>query len=385
MRNGFRIIDTDTHVGPNVETLQKYAGPVLQSRWSELEPYYMKASEGHQLSINPIPYRRQLGRAGTHEEGEGAGASAKLRSTVTFLYEEDPQPEVQNENAEGRLQDMDREGVDVHLIIPAPFATAVSAFDNELAIEIYSAYHRYLESYCSTDTDRLKASLFVPAADPEWSATEIKRWAGEAWVAAVTPVLPEGLPVDDPSLHPIWRAMDEADLGILHHSFFYEPPYFPGYRDVWGNIAVARTAAHPWGAQRLLAYLLLSGLLDQYPNLRIGFAECSAGWLPGWITRLEFQAWYLQRALPEREQSPLEYCQNDRVFCGIEPYEGQGIAESIVNVIGDGCLMYQSDYPHGQCLFPSTPESYLEWGDSLGDKVMTRIFSENAARYMRMT
>ena len=40
----------------------------------------------------------------------------------------------------------------------------------------------------------------------------------------------------------------------LYHSFFYEPPYFPGYRDVWGNLAVARTAAHPWGAQRILAY-----------------------------------------------------------------------------------------------------------------------------------
>jgi len=24
--------------------------------------------------------------------------------------------------------------------------------------------------------------------------------------------------------------------------FFYEPPYFPGYRDVWGHVAVARTA-----------------------------------------------------------------------------------------------------------------------------------------------
>ena len=59
----------------------------------------------------------------------------------------------------------------------------------------------------------------------------------------------------------------------------------PGYRDIWGNVVIARAAAHPWGAQRLLAYLTLSGLFDRFPNLRIGFAECSAGWLPAWRAR----------------------------------------------------------------------------------------------------
>ena len=111
-------------------------------------------------------------------------------------------------------------------------------------------------------------------------------------------MLPEGLPVDDPDLHPIWAAMGDADLPLLHHSFFYEPPYFPGYRDVWGHVALARAAAHPWGAQRLLGYVILSGLLDQFPNLRIGFAECSGGWLPSWLVRLEGQASYLHPTLP---------------------------------------------------------------------------------------
>ena len=150
--------------------------------------------------------------------------------------------------------------------------------------------------------------------------------------------------------------MDEVDLGILHHSFFYEPPYFPGYNDVWGNVVVARSAAHPWGAQRLLGYFLLSGMCDRYPNLRIGFAECSAGWLPGWLTRLEGQAHYLRRALPERKHTPLDYARDGRVFVGIEPYEGAEMCKAIIDVCGDGVLMFQSDYPHGQCMFPDTPD-----------------------------
>ena len=49
----------------------------------------------------------------------------------------------------------------------------------------------------------------------------------------------------------------------------YQPPYFPGCRDIWGNTVVARTAAHVWGAQRLLAYVLISGMLERYPRLRV--------------------------------------------------------------------------------------------------------------------
>ena len=143
---------------------------------------------------------------------------------------------------------------------------ASTALDTSLSVELLGSYNRYIVDYASADPNRLKPSIQVHVGDPTWSAAEIKRMAEERSVAAVTVVLPQDLPVDDPDLHPIWRAMDEADLPLLHHSFFYEPPYFPGYRDMWDNVVVARAAAHPWGAQRLVAYLMLSGLFDRYPR-----------------------------------------------------------------------------------------------------------------------
>ena len=64
----------------------------------------------------------------------------------------------------------------------------------------------------------------------------MKALTNESWVAAVAPVLPEGMPVDHPALDPLWDVMNDAHLPILHHSFTFEPPYFPGYRDMWGQI-----------------------------------------------------------------------------------------------------------------------------------------------------
>jgi predicted TIM-barrel fold metal-dependent hydrolase len=383
VRNGYRIIDTDTHVGPCVEVLEKFAGPALRARWDELLPYYQPLTDGgHQLSINPIPYKRPMGQHLAAEAGVRGGVSP-LKGSVSATLKVPVAKDVNNENPQGRLADMDREGVDTHLLIPATFSTAVSALDPDLGKEIHGAYNRFIEWYCSADPERLKATVLVHGADPTWSAGELRRLSEARWVAAATVVLPEGLPIDDPDLEPIWQALDEADLPILHHSFFYEPPYFPGYRDVWGNVVVARAASHPWGAQRLVGYLALSGMFDRYPNLRIGFSECSAGWLPGWLVRLDGQADYMSHAVPERKNTALGYAREGRIFCGIELYEGLAIAEAIIRVCGDGVLMYQSDYPHPGCDFPNSPDVVLAW-TSLGAEAMRKILAGNAERYLRL-
>jgi uncharacterized protein len=383
VRNGFEVIDTDTHVGPNVETLRNFAGPSLLERWHELEPYFSPVTDGgHMMSIGPIPYKRRLGEP-INAETVVAGGQNPLKGNVSATLAVPAAPDVNNTNSTGRLADMDKEGVDIHLLIPATFATAISALDQSLAKEIYEAYHRFIADYCAADPSRLKATILATGADPEWSAAQIRRLSGEKFVASATVVLPEGLPLDDPTLDPIWSAMGDADLPLLHHSFFFEPPYFPGYRDIWGNIVVARAAAHPWGAERLVAYLTLSGMLDRFPNLRIGFAECSAGWLPGWLVRLQGQSEYMSHNLPDVSMSPVEYAKSGRIFCGIELYEGLDMAKAIIQVCGDGVLMYQSDYPHPGAHFPESPDVILAW-DELGQDTIGKILGGNAANYLRL-
>src|SRR5258707_7219277 len=194
MREGYRIIDTDTHVGPNVETLQVYAGPVLKERWGELDQYYQQVTEGHHLSISPGPFKRQLNTSMSGGEVV-AGGKIPLRGKTSMNFTEPPAPEVNNLNAAGRLSDMDREGVDVHVIIPATFANAATVLDNQIATELYDAYHRYLDDYCGVDANRLKGCLLVGGQDVDWSLGALNAYADKPWAAAVIVILPEGLPV----------------------------------------------------------------------------------------------------------------------------------------------------------------------------------------------
>ena len=397
MRNGYRVFDSDTHVTPSLEVLLRYGDEKLNSRAEELEPYVRLTTptpgRGHPteeykvVRVNPYPYSRVAGYKDKDEEAKvrGAGAKGALEGRVENLAVKPIADNIQHDNSSGRLENMDVEGVDVNFIIPGTWAPGSTALETSLAKGMYDAYHRYMADYCSADPRRLKGLLLAPGADPEWAAKTILDHADEEWLSAVWPVLPEGLPVDDPDLEPIWAAMNECDLPIVHHSFFYEAPYFPGYRDIWGNVAVARTAAHVWGAQRLISYVLVSGMLDRYPNLRVGTVETGHGWLPNWIIRLTSQIDYVKGAIPANLQAtPMENVVEGRVFCAIEQHEGPQMTKAVIDILGPNVLMYESDFPHPGCMYPESTDNVLAWEPVIGKEAMTRLMYDNAASFFRM-
>ena len=244
MKNGYRVIDIDTHVNPSLDTLIKYVEPSFRPRLDEFKPYIRTVGSYNALSIASIPFDRFPGEAPSGDDQAAvAGGRGALEGRVTKSsghHRVDPQHGVSDENAAGRLADMDLEGRDVDVIIPGTWANGLTGIEDvTLAEGLYSAYHRYMREYCSADPERLRSIILAPAADIEWAVSEVKAVSEEKWAVAVAPILPEGMPIDHPALDPLFEVMNDQRLPILHHSFTFEPPYFPGYRDMWGNIAVA--------------------------------------------------------------------------------------------------------------------------------------------------
>ncbi len=291
---------------------------------------------------------------------------------------------IQHDNPHGRLEDMTLEGVDVNVLIPGTWAPASSAFDPALTVGLYDAYHTYMRDFCSADTDRLKGLFLAPGKDVAWAVRELQKIGNEPWLCAVWPSLPEGMPIDDPDLEPLWQVMNDMHLPIMHHSFFYEPPYFPGYRDIWGNAAIARTAAHPWGAQRSLAYVIAGGILDRYPNIKVGYSETGHGWLPNWLLRLDSQVHYVKGVVPKLNYLPSEYAKMGRIAVCIEAHEGPLMTNAVFDILGDKCLMYSSDFPHPECSWPDSVDNVLRWVDVLGEDRMRKLMATNADNYLRM-
>ena len=62
----------------------------------------------------------------------------------------------------------------------------------------------------------------------------------------------------------------EHDLGVIHHSSTWNPPYLAGYQDMWSNAFLSCLASHPWGAMRFMYTFIGGEILDRHPSIRMG-------------------------------------------------------------------------------------------------------------------
>src|SRR5262245_3734549 len=397
MRQGFRVIDSDTHVNPSLDVLLRYADRELRERLDDLTPYRrtVKVAAGHGdaeeretseiLTIRPVRLQRVAGEKARPAAAEG-GDRGFLSGRTKMVTRHPITARVAEDNGPGRLADMDREGRDIDFIIPGPWCYGAPALAPHLARGLYRAYHRYMAEYCAADTRRLKSMVLALATDPAWSAETIKAHAHEDWVAAVWPLLPEGMPIDDPDLEPIGAAADEAELPIRYHAFTVATPYFPVYRDIWDIPAMGCCAGQTWGGQRFLSFMLMGGMLDRYPRLRVGSLESGHAWLPHWLVRLTRQIDYVRGSVsPALKHTPLEYAQAGRVFVSIDLSEGVGLTKAAIDLLGDQAFMFASDYPHPETIFPDHADTVIGWRTVLGEDATRKLMWENASHFLRLT
>jgi predicted TIM-barrel fold metal-dependent hydrolase len=382
MRNGFRVYDSDTHVNPAAEVLERYVDPAFRARLPELAPYRQPikgAVEGpsdlHNYRVGVKYYRRVLGEPAPRETFTG-------RETK-WMGSKMPRPGVQDDQAENRVKDMDDEGTDVHFLIPTSWLSLVGLPDPSLEIGMVRAYHRHMSDFCGQFPTRLKSMIIASSRAVDEAVREIREWGNSKWAVAVMPLLAKDVPADHPDLYPIWQAAQEYDLPIANHSFTWTPPYYPGYEDLWENIFLGRLAAHPWGAMRFVGSFIGGGLFDRYPKLRMGVLECGFGWLPFWARRMDEQAVYVG-GTARLKQTPSEYMASGRFFCSIEHHEGEDMFNYVTQFLGDDILMYASDYPHSECQFPESIDNILAWS-SLKEDTKKKLLWENANRFFRQT
>jgi hypothetical protein len=243
---------------------------------------------------------------------------------------------------------------------------------------MYRAYHRWMEEYCGAFPGRLGGVILASARDVEGSLAEIRRWGQSRWAWGVLPYAPYGMPLDHPGLEPVWATAQEFDLAVTLHTFTVMPPYAPGGLDTWDNLFLQRSAAHPWCGMRNMAALIGAGVMDRYPRLRISTLEAGHGWLPFWMKRIDEHAETIRAAIAPLNGKPSEYVTGGRYFQSIEIPEGGALTNAVADLVGDGVLMYASDYPHGESHFPKSVETVLGWSMAEGRK--RKLFWDNAVR-----
>ena len=383
MANRQKVYDADTHFQASAESIIPFLSKAMQERLPEFEMSPVRLGRAGQ-TLQP-PYRHWF-RLGDRAGGWGSNKPRRLgnagpvegdeRGFQQFMGEKYPADGAEDYDIAARLKDMDEEGVDVELMVPGTFT---GHEDPEVDMEFIRAAHRFIDETTKAAPDRLKSLITVSAKAVEESVGEIKTWAGSSWARGVFINPPLGFPLDHPDLNPIWAAADEADLCVVHHS---NSAGYPGYRDLWDNPFMGRTAGHPWGAQRAVASFFGSGIMDRYPNVRFAVLESGFGWLPFWAKRMDDQVTYMGFVAKDLQHSMSEYMTSGRFFCSIVLHEGPELVRLVSEILGDDILMFGSDYPHAESRFPVSVKVVDEW--EMPDERRAKLMHENAAKCFRL-
>jgi predicted TIM-barrel fold metal-dependent hydrolase len=266
-----------------------------------------------------------------------------------------------------RLEDMTINHVERSLCFPTftrfcgqVFLEAVTERqeDPDLALACVQAYNDWMvDEWAGESGGRMIPLCLIPMWEPRLAAAEIRRNAARGVRAVTFSELPQflGLPsLYDAKRHwdPFLAACDESGTVICMHIGSASR----ALTSADDAPAATRMAVFGNDSQLCLVDWLISGTLSRFPGLRLAFSESQVGWMPYVLQRLD-TVWRQHKdnpvasIPPELTEPPSSYVRGRIYGCIVQDDLG---LQARGGPLGIDQITFESDYPHGDSLWPNT-------------------------------
>jgi hypothetical protein len=220
-------------------------------------------------------------------------------------------------------------------------------FSEDMAAAFCRAVNDWIAKEWLDAEPRLRASIMVPAQNPELAAEEIERRADDHRFVQVLLLAGLDMPAGRRFYWPIYRAAEKhaMPVGIHAGSMYRHAPNASGWSSFYLEDYVSNSQA--FAAQ--LASLVCEGVFAKFPALKIVLIESGYTWLPSFAWKFN-KTWRGVRAeVPWVTKPPFDVIR-DHVRFTIQPTDappdpGQ-LAELIDQIGSDRVLLFATDFPH---------------------------------------
>lgn len=228
--------------------------------------------------------------------------------------------------------------------------------DLDFAYGVARAHNRGILEFCSADP-RLLATCYVPLADFDraraMAAEAIDTGAAALLVASGCP---RGHSPSHIALDPVWALAEEASVPIVFHvggtgdlidRHYFDngrpiPPDFHGGEE---NFRSVDYVGIPHPPMQTLATMIFDGVLERFPDLRLGVIEQGAVWVPSWLRQMESAMEAFARHEDRLRALSLRPTDYVRRQVRATPYPTEDVGW-IIAQSGPEICMFSSDYPH---------------------------------------
>jgi predicted TIM-barrel fold metal-dependent hydrolase len=222
----------------------------------------------------------------------------------------------------------------------------------------------------------VKAIGLLPWQDVPAAVKEAKRAIAELGLAGIA-VATQGMKehLGSQTFWPIYEEIQRLDVPFCVHN----RREAPRGDDRFDSFLYMHTIGRPVETVIQFAGLLYGGVAEAFPRLRIGFMETGVGWVPYWMERMD-EEWEKRGDVeaPLCKQKPSEYVLHGNWFFATEPQEG--MLPYVMERIGVEKILFASDYPHWDGMFPHVV-STIKGRTDISENAKQKILGDNAKRF----
>ena len=372
MARTYQIISGDGHVETPPDGWRKYVPEQYRDRAPRLIRL-PNGADGWLVEGQPMLHN------GQNIKGRGPVKFAN----ASYFHEDGSLREGAGDGVQ-RLHEQDLDGIDAEVLFAPVFVARFieSIGDKEVYRSIVQAYNTWLaEEYTAPAPDRLIANALIPVSGLDDAVNELHRAKRLGLKTVQLQQYPNGSGAPKPEDDRFWETALELGLALSPHLNFGGVVWRGDPRgDTSQWSAEAAMSQHaPMAPAATLAQMIVHGVFDRFPELRLYFAEVNCVYMPGMLFYLdrnyhEFNDWFHVTLKKE----PSEYVLEHVLFGMVGDYP----VLEMGNVIPLDHFAWGSDFPHSVGTFPNSQQYIKEHFQDVEPGLRRKILVENICAHI---
>ena len=360
----YRIISADSHF---VEPPTMWAERMDQ-RFRDRAPHTVRGHNGQEgeffvcENISPVPV---AGFFGSGKSAEELPQHRKKGFEVAPKSVWDP--------AE-RLKEQDADGVSAEALYTSMGMLLFGLDDAELRAACFRAFNDWAAEYCSYDPKRLIGLGVISLEDIPAAVAELERIAKKGLRGALiwgSP--PDDRPYSSREYDPFWAAAQDLQMPLsLHILTGRGGVQFDPRRVLYRYMRL------PQEIQLSFADLIVGGVPERFPRLKLVSAENDVSWIPHFLYRIDHAYDRLRHieglTLP---MLPSEYMKRNVV--ATFQFETTNV-KFTREIFGAENILWSSDYPHTDSPWPRSRDIIAQAFAGMSEQDVQKMVGGNAMR-----
>ncbi|MSQ72264.1 MAG: amidohydrolase [Betaproteobacteria bacterium] len=284
------------------------------------------------------------------------------------------------------LDFLDATGIESTVLYPTNGLAFHTVQDPAWAVALARAYNNWFTDRFHRVSTRLQAMALVPVQNMPEAVKELRRAVTELGMVGAVLSANSGdvgvrKPLGHPDFWPLYEEAERLDVPIALHG---APSTNIGI-NFFTQFAETHALEHPIAQTIQLTSMVMGGVFERFPRLRVAYLEAGAGWVPYIMDRLDrsYEIWATAEYKEFSEwlrRKPSEYIRSGQIYFSCEA--GEITLPYAIQRVGHQALLFASDFPHETNIERAQHEiKELLEHPALSDEAKQGIFRDNIARF----